>query len=268
MKKNQNDKWSSVGNDELSDTDNSIKTGTRSMGNPLDSLPIDVGTHPFRELSQKVVIDTDDRYKVVMKYPYNCIALLCIEFAGVVPHYGTGFFVSERCIATSGHCVFYNGQWAKSVTVIPGANLGGYPAHWGQATAAEFRSVSGWVTNREPDYDYGAVILPDNRLHSKIRGTLGYADFTTGNVELSGYPEGRSQEQYSATGVIARIKPNRLYYTLDTSPGQSGSPVFVRNGDKSIVVGIHRGTNDTGTENYAIRITDGVMCRLQEWSNL
>jgi V8-like Glu-specific endopeptidase len=268
----EKDKWLSVGNNKLESIENSIKTGRSNRGKPLDSLPHDKNGMPvFINLIQKVIIDEDDREKVeTMEYPYNCIALLRIE-RNEEPYLATGFFVSKRCVATAGHCVFYNGEWAKSITVIPGANLEGHSTRWGKVTATMFRSVEGWVTDGNPEYDYGAIILPDDTLHNRLRGTMGYEEYRPElaiDVELSGYPISKSQKQYRAKGKIERIESNRLYYQIDTEGGQSGSPLFVRKDGNCIVVGIHRGANATQTENYAIRINKGVMCRWQEWSKL
>jgi V8-like Glu-specific endopeptidase len=264
------EKWLSAGNDDLSDEENILEIGKCSMGEPRDSLPIDEkGNLVRKDFERKVIIDKDEREKVkIMEYPYNCIALLLIEREKM--YYGTGFFVSKRCIATAGHCVFDNGIWAKSVTVIPGANIEGYPTRWGKAKAIKLRSVIGWVNNVDPEYDYGAVILPDDSLYNKMQGIMGYAEYNSNfaiNVELSGYPEDKSFEQYFATGKIDRVAANRLYYTLDTEHGQSGSPVFVRDNGNCVAVGIHRG-NTNSTENHAIRVNNDVMCRWQEWSNL
>jgi V8-like Glu-specific endopeptidase len=268
----EKDKWLSVGNNELDSRENRIKMGSCNRGKPLNSLPLDENGMPvFRNSEQKVIIDEDDREKVkTMEYPYNCIALLRIE-RNDGWHWATGFFVSKRCVATAGHCVFYKGEWAKSITVIPGANLEGYPTRWGQATAKVLRSVEGWVIDGDPEYDYGAIILPNDTLHDRLRGTMGYEEYRpelAEDVELSGYPKSKLQKQYHAKGTIDRIESNRLYYQIDTEGGQSGSPLFVRKGDNCIVVGIHRGANATQTENHAIRINESVMCRWQEWSKL
>ncbi|GHT05949.1 serine protease [Bacteroidia bacterium] len=269
----EKNKWLSVGNSELSTIENSIKKGSSSKGKPFGSLPLDENGIPFINTEQKVIIGDDDREKVkTLEYPYNCIALLRIEHNGR-QDWATGFFISERCVATAGHCVFYNGQWAKSVTVIPGANLEGYPTRWGEAKATVLRSVKGWVRDGDAEYDYGAIILPDDTLHNRLRGTMGYAEYRPEHakeVELSGYPYSidKLQEQYHVKGKIDRVEANRLYYTIDTEAGQSGSPLFVREGDKCVVVGVHRGANKTETENHAISINEGVICRWQEWSKI
>jgi V8-like Glu-specific endopeptidase len=272
MRKIQKNKWLSVGNDELSAGENRVEIGYGSEGNPSNSLPIDENGKLSIDFETKAVIGPDDSEKVkVMGFPYNTIALLRIE-CDDGHHIGTGFFISPRCIATAGHCVFKDGKWAKSVTVVPGASLGDFPKRWGETTAIKFRSVEGWVKYSDIEYDYGAIILSDNLLFQKLCGYMGYAEYHSelaSEVELVGYPDGKGEKQFFTKGFINREEGNLLYYTLDTEPGQSGSPVFVRDTDnKCIVVGVHRGTNNVQTENHAIRVNNSVMCRWQEWSDL
>ena len=65
---------------------------------------------------------------------------------------------------TAGHCVYSHshGGWAQSIEVIPGMN--GAVRPYGSAVSTSFRSVTGWTgsPSGNPEFDYGAIILPDD----------------------------------------------------------------------------------------------------------
>lgn len=70
------------------------------------------------------------------------------------------------------------------------------------------------------------------------------------HITITGYPADKGDTQWTSSGVLApesliqQYQPEILY-DLDTSSGQSGSPIF---NDSQQVVGIH--LNGKGTQNY------------------
>jgi V8-like Glu-specific endopeptidase len=214
----------------------------------------------------RIIIGKDDRIIVESNYyPYNCIALLIIYDKNGNKYTGTGFFISKNCVATAGHCVFFNKNWASKIIVIPGAV--GNISPYGEFVSKRFRSVQGWVGSNDKNLDYGAIILDDHDSEKRPEDYFGYTlDIDENNpVEISGYPSDKNDIQWKCEGKIFELTPERIYYKLDTYEGNSGSPLFFRNGDNALVIGVHSyGENP----NYSIRLNQDIINRWSEWSNI
>lgn len=93
-----------------------------------------------------IIIGDDNRVKVnTRNFPYNVICYLSIYSDGGNCYYGTGFFISKRCVVTAGHCVFFRGGWARSITVIPGAD--GFSRPYGSSYPSGKVHISGVKTS-------------------------------------------------------------------------------------------------------------------------
>lgn len=97
------------------------------------------------------------------------ICHLEILFANSSGH-ATGFFLGPRCVITAGHCVCGKEGWAKAIRVVPGRNGSSEP--YGSQFSNDFRAVSEWAGSgpgsRRSEFDFGAIILPDNALSTAV----------------------------------------------------------------------------------------------------
>lgn len=82
----------------------------------------------------------------------------------------------------------YGGGLAASATVLPGYDAGYEP--YGSCNAATFYSVTGWTTNHDWDYGYGAI-----KLNCSVGDTVGWfgmywTDFSEQGspITITGYP--------------------------------------------------------------------------------
>ncbi len=217
----------------------------------------------------EVVLGVDDRRRVTpaSAAPWNRICHLRIRAANGQLFLGTGFFVNRRTVITAGHCVFMpsQGGWPREIQVSQGRDDGSTP--FGTVTATSFRTVRGWAINRRREYDYGAIILP----RTYVQRAASFAFAARGDVELkgrklnlAGYPGDKPPGTMwyhgrVSTGVSSRV----ITYDIDTAGGQSGSPVWQRQGAQRTVVGIH--TNGAQSGNSATRITQPVFANLMAW---
>jgi V8-like Glu-specific endopeptidase len=171
---------------------------------------------------------------------------------------------------TAGHCVYSkaNGGWAKSIEVVPGMDGNSRP--YGSQVGTSFRSVTGWTQDTKPEFDYGAIILPNCNLGNTV-GWFGFANLSTDSlknllVNTSGYPADKPfGTQWFNAGKISDVQDRKIYYMIDTIGGQSGSPVWrYLNGERH-AVGVHA---YGGCPNSATRITKAVFDNMLAWRNI
>lgn len=210
---------------------------------------------------------SDDRVQIpnTALFPYKCIARLYITGRSGDRWVGTGFFISPRCVITNGHVVFPDRDWALEIEVVPGQC--GELAPFGSQVSQEFRCVEGWTAGPvgDPDYDYGAVILPDTTLYSRIRAHFGFAVHNDPVIlNNSGYPGDKPfGTQWYNAGPVVHQTHRRFQYMIDSAGAQSGSPVWVPDGRDRVAVGIQ---GYGGCPNFAIRCTEDVALNWANWS--
>jgi V8-like Glu-specific endopeptidase len=217
--------------------------------------------------TDETIIGDDDRVQVTPPSapPWRFICGLRINFGGN-NYVGTGWFIGPHTVMTAGHCVYMHGHgWATSIEVIPA--LDGSSRPFGSSTSSTFQAVDGWINDSNPDFDYGAIILPDDL--GKRTGYFSFtalddASLTSVQSNVAGYPadKGNSTMWYHSRR-IARVSPTRLSYDIDTYGGQSGSPVWLNLGKRRYAVGIH--TNGGTQFNSGTRITREIFDNMVRW---
>lgn len=227
-------------------------------------------SNAVQPLYLKNICDNDDRSnKDATKYPYKIICRLIIIDKNGEEWIGTGFFISPKCIITSGHCVYFNNQWVKRIIVIPGDNGTNDRRPFGQDDSTKFKSVKGWTKHKNRDFDYGAVILKNDSLFRKINSSFQTTILTSKNTMLynSGYTDEPNKrfEQWGDSGTASEITSHRIFYDNDTEKGNSGSPIMIKDGNTTKVVGIHSYGN---CPNYAVRINSNIHEVWKEWKKV
>lgn len=264
----------------------------RASGAPLDAYWASYGTAAERAQERlrvstrsgvservlyEVILGTDDRTMITDtdQYPWRCICSLLITAQNGSGWIGTGWLVGPRLVLTAGHCVYMadEGGWASSIEVIPGRNGQGRP--FGSAVATDLRSVVGWTVDNDRNYDYGAIILPEDARYGDQLGWFGYTprpdDYFSGiTLNLSGYPGDGGKTQIEGTQWfhargIREVFERQISYEIDTFGGQSGGPVFETTSDGSRYgLAIH--TWGTSVSNGATRITQDVFDNIIQWA--
>lgn len=236
----------------------------------FENLP-EAGALEFDDEPESVCgVDNRTRISPANRYPWRAICKLIITRADGRTSGCTGWFIGPRTVMTAGHCVYSHaaGGWARRIEVVPGMDAANRP--YGSQVGTSFRSVTGWTRDRSPEYDYGAIILPNNTLGNRV-GWFGFTSLSNSSlnnllVNNSGYPGDKPfGTQWFNAGRITRVTNRRLYYMLDTAGGQSGSPVWRYRDGQRHAVGIHA---YGGCPNKSTRITRPVYDRMLEWKNL
>jgi len=123
----------------------------------------------------------------------------------------------------------------------------------GEAVEADFEGESGAIERAEGFESAeavagAAVMTPQQRLE--------FAELKPGDK-----PAGT---MWLAAGPITKVEPRRLYYMIDTYPGQSGSCVWRLRSGQRTAVGIHA---YGGCPNGATRITTEVFVNMKRWKD-
>ena len=227
----------------------------------------DIGEASFGPFQETVHLP-DDRIQITNTgiYPWRVHCSLLITAADNSKYIGTGWFIGPHTVMTAGHVVYIqNSGWVKNILVMPGRNGGSLP--YGSITSTSFRSVTGWTTSGDWNYDYGAIILPSD-LGNTI-GWFGFRDFSDSDLvssigNLSGYPGDKpSGTQWYDWHKIASVDPRRVYYDIDTYGGQSGSAVYrvINGGRYGIAIHAYGGA----TTNSGTRIVTPVANNMLAW---
>jgi V8-like Glu-specific endopeptidase len=181
----------------------------------------------------EVVIGTDDRVQVTANqaYPWRCICSLVMKAQNGTTWVGTGWLVGPRLLLTAGHCVYMHdeGGWAAEIEVIPGRSGNSHP--FGSVVARDYRTVSGWTTSRDSNYDYGAILLPPERRFGDELGWFGFAvrsdeQLRAATLNLAGYPGDKPGTQWFHSRGVQSVNAFQITYEIDTMGGQSGAPVW------------------------------------------
>ena len=251
---------------------------------PLDAYwasygsPVARAVARFPELAPERVIGQDDRVKITATedYPWRCICALRMTDQQGQGWIGTGWLVSPRLLVTAGHCVYAHdpvstngGAWMRSIEVVPGRNGDEQP--FGSVWAQSIRSVRGWTRDKEAEFDYGAILLPEDARLGERLGWLGYAnredDYIEGRtLNISGYPGDLDPYgfQWWHAQAIETVGERTLRYEIDTFGGQSGAPVWERTSEgHRYGLGIHN--YGLTSSNQATRITASVYQSITNW---
>ncbi len=218
------------------------------------------------------IFGADDREPVydTEAFPWSAVAKVYAHFPDGAAFEGSAVLVGRDQALTAGHVVYdpRHGGWADDVVVVPGFDLGYEP--FGEYVAQELRSFAGFVDDR--DYDYDIALLGLDARAGDLTGWLGIAvrdDAETFDALLNtaGYPadldDGEGMWYAADYPYAVDAHAIRLNGTLDAAQGQSGSGVWLREGDARFVVGVV--STETSSANVAARITGDVFDVLDAW---
>ena len=189
--------------------------------------------------------------------------------------YGTGFMIWPNKMVTSAYNLYDPSYGrAKRISVAPAQN-GKDIQPYSYATSTSFEYPSNYVTTvadtivgNERQYNLACVTLSTN-LGSQcgyfnLRSIERSDSYAGKGITVAGYPADEKQNKplyklNKSAGKVASGDTAYLYYTIDTSYGQSGGPVYIEENGNYFAVGVHNyGSNP---QNSARKFTPSVI----EW---
>ena len=206
------------------------------------------------------VVGTDDRTRVTdtESFPWNTVGYIGNRYASGRSYRGTGAIVTPYMVLTAGHLVYdwsTEGGYAASMTFSPGQRQlsagGAVTRPYGQFTASSWQTNGGYIdalkTNPDIqfDYDYGAVFF-----NTSFAGVGLYTympvvfNIAPASIHLAGYPlsvqgETNSQAMWHSSGEVIGATDRIIYYSADTTGGNSGGPVWESTAGMRRMVAVH-----------------------------
>jgi V8-like Glu-specific endopeptidase len=183
---------------------------------------------------------------------------------------GTAFFISSRVLITAAHCLYTETGWIDEALIKISENE--------EIKASSFRATVGWASDRDLDYDLGAIIL-DQPLPD--RGHFGLCTLETSIVESSlvhcaGFPLLPQQSDVQSRGMThaagkAAPLDRAIMYNFYGGGGSSGSPLWVRTaaGHRLVVAIHHRNASQDKQPRkdirYGVRVTEELFRCIKSW---
>lgn len=257
-----------------------IQTKTETIVDEVENIPTqEKSIPPFSDNVKSILqlsypFPPDDRVRIddTTTFPWSTICKLYIVAADDTQWIGSGAIIDEFHVLTCGHCVYLHdhGGWASEISVIPGMAWDYEP--FGRAYATLMRSYSGWVDDQMEEHDW-AVLTLDSTIGSQTgwmgRSTADASDpMYTDILNTAGYPGDLDYGGYIYFDSDLGEDANEYlhWFWMDTAGGQSGSPVWIYDGENRYIISIVAYEYENGTyANFGTRLDQDKYDRINTW---
>lgn len=190
------------------------------------------------------------------KWPYCVQGLLAVSGA----HIGSGTIIGPNLVLTAAHNVYQRYSKGVKVGQLDKNNMTFYPGRMGNINpygGVKIRDVyypEEYETADENDrdkYDYALLVLDRfignetgffriNKLYNKER-------LSSMKVHIYGYPEEMGKHLYGMEGFFKfdedtkDFEKDMILHELDSTPGQSGAALYIKDHNSYYIIGIHLG---------------------------
>lgn len=214
--------------------------------------------------SPNIIIGEDERGVVpdmlLNMMPYSAIGRIKVTYYDGTSATGTGFLFASNAVATAAHVLYNeNHSIAKEVTFwLPGGT--GPLANY---TASQMAIPQEYMDTLDSNFDWAMF-----HINSTVGNTVGYFGWTTNisvntTVQVIGYP---SSQMMIAGKQVKSVTTTMIKYDVDTSAGQSGSPVLNRALNNQFVA-IHTTGYSSEQLNGGSRVTPRMASVMRSYRN-
>jgi len=209
------------------------------------------------EADYAVVGPVDGRTRVTdtRLFPYSAICHIERDFGDGRLTGCSAFLIAPTTLLTAGHCIAsplrlrlgLPGQ-AKRIRIWPGRSAKN-ATPFGFQWAKSWRVHPDYVRSPRPEHDIGVIELSRPFSPSPGHFALRFAGDAelqrlraTRLLHVSGYPGDKPLgTQWEHAERLDRVARDRLFYSVDTCPGHSGSPVWSHSTTKGppVVIAVH-----------------------------
>lgn len=233
-----------------------------------------------RELRMERLIlekPSDLRYKVhyTNEWPYSIIGIVKTPYI-----YGTGVIISENLILTCAHIIYHTTIPSKIQFILPSNNKN---SQFNDLQIKNFYIPRKFnIDAEQPNkYDWALLYFENNNINKQKVNSLPISLLENNkskySITLIGYPGDKKREMYETSGEIYELCPNFLSYKLDTTTGQSGSPLLIRIEGVLSLIGIHQSSDlliekidnikvrEYTNKNWGIRLTNNILKKIKSF---
>ncbi|MCU0837933.1 MAG: trypsin-like serine protease [Rhodospirillales bacterium] len=245
------------------------------------------------EADAAVVGPRDSRVQEIntTRFPWNTVTYLCRDYGNNACAGCSGLLIAPNTVLTAAHCIWSLKRQAapRSIRVMPGRRSRN-EVPYGSIRSTRYYVPRAFLESPQRVlFDWAVIILPHPfpelrrfvPLHAATDQQLAnLAAFK--RVTVAGYPSDRPLgTMWRHSEQVRKVTRQRLFYTVDTCPGHSGSAILVTTARGWRVIGVHtaglldergqtfgcrRGTilAPAGSLNSGIRLTPDIIAAVND----